>query len=114
MGEAFMHVLLVVLAALSQVFYEAKVPTFGCTSSEEVAKLQSLRADTEAFNKQLYTQVFHGHCIPIEQGSVVDGVLEGADAAVIRVGAQVDPPGYMAPAGDFKPKTVEAPKEDKR
>jgi hypothetical protein len=94
------------LAALvvSTVFYEAKVTTFGCTSTTELSDLQRIRSDTKAFQARLIEQIFQGQCLPIKQGTIVDGSLDSADPAVLRVGRQVAPPGYMAPLDDFEEK----------
>lgn len=105
-----MHALLVVLVAASQLLYEAKVATFGCNSSAEVAKLVSLRSDKEAFEKLLYTQVAYGQCIAIAQGAVIAGAPEDGNADVLRLGEQIDPPGYMAPSSDFNAKAGETSK----
>lgn len=105
-----MLTLLAVLVAATQVFYEAKVPTFGCTSSREVAELLSLRSDAKAFQTRLYLQVFQGQCMPIAKGAVVDGMVETTDSSVLRVQRQSDPPGYMAPLGDFELELVDEKK----
>ncbi len=102
-----MHTILVVLAAATQVWYQAQVATFGCTSSGEVAKLLSVRTDAKAFQMRLYGQVFNGECIVIEPGAVVEGAQEKDDASVLRIQAQRDPPGYMAPSADFKARAKE-------
>jgi len=98
-----MHTLFALLVSAFQILYAAQVSTFGCTSRAEVAELQKLRPDQEAFEKLLYRQVVYGQCITIGQGAVVDGTLDPADSTVLRINAQRDPPGYMAPSGDFKP-----------
>lgn len=105
-----MLTMLAVVLAATQVFYEAKVPTFGCTSSREVAQLLKLRSDNEAFQRHLYLQVFHGQCMPIAKGAVVDGMVETSDGSVLRVQRQSDPPGYMAPIGDFELKPLDEKK----
>jgi hypothetical protein len=100
-----MYPLLVVLAAAAaSLMYEAKVPSFGCNSSVEVAKLQKVRSDQTAFQGLLYQQVLSGQCGPIDRGTVVEGTVVAADPTVLHVGANVDPPGYMVPVDDFKPK----------
>jgi hypothetical protein len=98
-----MYTILAILLFAFQRFYEAQVPSFGCSSSGEISELQGVRADTATFQKLLYTQVVYGQCIPIAQGVVVEGTLETADTTVLRINAQSDPPGYMVPLGDFKP-----------
>jgi hypothetical protein len=97
-----MHAILVVLAAASQLIYEAKVTTYGCNSIAEVTQLQRIRSDKDAFHKRLYQQLVMGECIAIAQGQVVDGSAVESDASVLRVGARVTPPGFMAPSADFK------------
>jgi hypothetical protein len=106
-----MHTILVVLAAAAQVaFYQAQVPSYGCTSSAEVAKLQSIRTDNKAFQMHLLERVFNGECIVVTRGAVVEGAVEKADATVLRIQAKSDPPGYMAPAADFKAKPAQEKK----
>ncbi len=105
-----MHMLLIALVAATQVLYEAKVATFGCTSTAEVAQLQSVRTDKSAFQMRLYERIFAGECIVIGLGAVVEGAVESPDASILRIQARIDPPGYMVPATDFKTK----PAPDKR
>lgn len=107
-----MHALLVVLAAAMPLMYEARVPTFGCNSTDEVANMLKVRADTKAFQGLLYEQIFAGQCVAIDQGAVVDGSIDATDPTVLRVGAKIDPPGYMAPLNDFRPRkpdSIKAP-----
>lgn len=97
-----MYTILAVLVSLSQVLYEARVSSYGCSSSAEVAELQQIRRDAEAFQKLLFTQVVYGQCITIGQGAVVEGVADSTDTTVLRINVQSDPPGYIVPSGDFK------------
>jgi hypothetical protein len=102
-----MNALLVVALASSPMLYEAQVPTFGCTSGLEVAKLQAVRSDAHAFGQLFTSQVAYGQCVTIPRGAVVDGIVSGADGATLLVNARLDPPGYIVPATDFKPKAVD-------
>lgn len=102
-----MHMIVAVLVFVLQTLYQAKVSTFGCTSTGEVAELQSIRSDTEAFQKRLYAQVAYGQCIAISKGAVVEGTIETADSSVLLINARLDPPGYLVPRGDFKPVKAE-------
>jgi len=99
-----MHYVLVALTAAIQMTYEANVASFGCNSIEEVAELQSIRANDEAFQKVLVAKVVYGQCIVIDAGAVVHGVVEESDAKFIRIGRDLAPPGFMAPLADFKTK----------
>lgn len=87
--------------------YEAKATTFGCNSMSTLADLRRVRADKEAFDKALFQQMVYGECIAIAQGQVVDGSPVDKEAAVLRVGAKVSPPGFMAPSDDFQIKSAE-------
>ncbi len=53
-----MNTLLVALVAASPLFYEAKVPSYGCSSADEVSKLQHMRGDQKAFQNELVQQTF--------------------------------------------------------
>jgi hypothetical protein len=81
--------------------YVANATTFGCTSTGEVAKLQQTRAAKEAFQKELIEQEFQGQCVEIAKGKVVEGAIDPGGSAVLRIDRQVQPPGFMAPSGDF-------------
>jgi hypothetical protein len=102
-----LHLLLVVLAAAAPVLYEARVATFGCNSTAEVANLLKIRAEQKNFQNALYEQIFAGQCVPIDAGSVVEGTIDNSDPTVLRVGQKIDPPGYMAPLNDFRPKSAD-------
>ena len=68
-----MEPMLVVLAATIRTLYAAQVLTFGCNSSSETTALLRIRADTVAFQKQLFTQLTYGRCSGIGQGAMVEG-----------------------------------------
>jgi hypothetical protein len=87
---------------LSPVLYVANTSTFGCTSIEEIARLQHLRATKPAFQKELVEQVFEGQCVEITKGKVVEGAIEPGDASWLRVDRMIQPPGYVAPLHDFR------------
>ena len=86
----------------SQVLYVANTSTFGCTSIEEVARLQHLRATRPAFQKELLEQIFEGQCVEITKGKVIEGAIEPGDASALRVDREIQPPGYVAPLRDFQ------------
>jgi hypothetical protein len=98
-----MYSILLLFISSAPVLYEAQVSSFGCTSSAEVTQLQKVRTHPEAFQKLLFTQAAYGQCIAIAKGAVVEGSVEQADIALLRINERRDPPGYMAPSGDFKP-----------
>jgi hypothetical protein len=98
--------LLALVLSLAPPAYQAKVLTFGCNSTTEVAELQRIRSDQAAFQKQLYAKIVYGQCIAIAQGSVVEAAVEQGDQAILRIAARTSPPGYMAPLSDFKPVEV--------
>ena len=100
-----MKTLLAVLVVASQTMYVAKVPSFGCTSIEEVSQLQSLRSDQEAFKKALLEKQLYGQCVDILPGTLVQGSVEATDANILRVNMDIDPPGYEAPMADFELKS---------
>jgi hypothetical protein len=97
-----MPTILVLLVAASQVLYEAKVSTFGCNSGALVAELQSIRSDEKTFQGILYQKMVEGDCVVFPAGSVVEGSADTTDTSMLRVQAQLDPPGYIAPSDDFK------------
>ena len=99
--------MLTVLLLAAAIPYVARVPSFGCNSNAEVAMLQAVRSDPKAFQDLLATKMVYGQCIAIEQGAVVEGAAEGTDPKVLRINERADPPGYMAPAGDFSPRDAE-------
>jgi hypothetical protein len=85
-----------------QVLYVANSATFGCTSIEETAKLQQLRAARKPFQPELVEQTFEGQCVEIAKGKVVEGAIEPADSSMLRVDRQIQPPGFVAPLHDFR------------
>jgi hypothetical protein len=99
-------ILAVVLVASQVTYYEAKVTTFGCTSIEEVNRLQSLRSDQKAFQMALLEKQIYGECVTILKGTLVEGSIEISNKSILRVNAQVEPPGYEAPLADFEIKAT--------
>lgn len=99
-----MYAVLVALTAAAQMTYVANVASFGCNSIEEVAELQRIRTDDEAYQKLLMAKVVYGQCIVVDPGAVVAGVLDEQDATIIRFGRDLAPPGFMAPLADFEEK----------
>ena len=97
-----MYSVLVALTLAVQTTYVANVASFGCNSIEEVAELQRIRTDDEAYQKMLMTKVVYGQCIVVDPGAVVEGVVDDQDATIIRFGRDQAPPGFMAPLADFK------------
>jgi hypothetical protein len=103
-----MHTILAVLVSASPILYEAQVPSFGCNSGAEVSKLQSVRSDAEAFQKLLTAQVAYGQCVTIPLGAVVEAPMADTDSSTLLINAKSDPPGYVVPLSDFKPKKADA------
>ena len=100
-----------VLVAVTPVYYEAQVQTFGCNSSQEVTDLLSIRDNKDEFERQLMSQIVYGQCVGIAQGTVVDGSVESTDPTIVRVDRESNPPGYMAPLSDFKLKEAQGEEE---
>ena len=100
-------ILAVVLVASQMTYYEAKVMSFGCTSMQEVHRLQSIRSDQKAVQMALLEKQIYGECVTILKGTVVEGSIETNDKSVLRANGQVEPPGYEAPRDDFEIKAAE-------
>jgi hypothetical protein len=96
------HMLLGTLLVTSQVLYVANTATFGCSSIEEIAKLQLIRSAKKAFQAQLYEQIFEGQCVEIPKGKVVEGSIEPGGSSMLLIDRQIEPPGYVAPLRDFQ------------
>jgi|SRR5690242_10400180 len=96
-----MNTILAVLVSAAAVSYVAKVPSFGCSSRAEVFKLQSVRADTQAFQGLLTEQVAYGQCVTIPRGAEVEGSNTDTGTSTLLINAKSDPPGYVVPLGDF-------------
>jgi hypothetical protein len=106
-SERVVNTILAVLLIGSQtIYYEAKVPTFGCTSIEEVTELQEIRSDQRAFQMKLAEKSLYGQCVTVLQGTVVEGSIEPQYNSILRVNGQVSPPGYEAPLDDFEIKAA--------
>lgn len=101
-----MNAIFAVLVSASQMLYEAQVPTFGCNSRAEVSKLQAVRSDARAFQQLLTAQVVYGQCVMIPKGAVVEGSIADTGTATLLINAKSDPPGYVVPLRDFKPKNA--------
>jgi hypothetical protein len=99
-----MHTIVTVVALASQILYEAQVPTFGCNSTAEVSKLQTVRSDANAFQKLLTAQVAYGQCVTIPKGAIVEGSIPDTESSVLLINVKTDPPGYVVPSKDFKRK----------
>ncbi len=52
----------------------------------------------------LYQQVVGGECVVFAKGAEVKGSPVETNASFLHVQGEIDPPGYIAPASDFKPK----------
>src|SRR5690349_5990126 len=91
-----------ILTAAAPILYLAQAQSFGCNSSDQAAKLLQIRSDASAFQTLLYQQVVEGECVVFEKGAEVEGSTATPDASLLHVQSQVDPPGYIAPATDFK------------
>jgi hypothetical protein len=90
------------LITASPLLYVATVTTFGCTSIDEITKLQSIRLERKAFQTELYEQIFDGQCIEIARGTLVEGSIEIRNSSMLLVDRQIEPPGFEAPLRDFK------------
>jgi hypothetical protein len=101
-----MQILAVLAVAAQAAYYEATVPTFGCTSIQEVHRLQGLRSHEKAFQLALLEKQVHGECVAVMQGTGVQGTIESDDTSILRMNEELDPPGYEAPLKDFKVKTA--------
>jgi heme A synthase len=95
------HMLLATLFVTSQMLYVANTTTFGCSSGEEVAKLQRIRPARKSFQTELYQQIFAGQCVEIAKGKVVEGSIQTGDSSILLVDRQIEPPGFLAPLRDF-------------
>ena len=100
-------ILATVLVASQMTYYEAKVTTFGCTSIEEVSRLQTIRSDQKAFHMALLEKQMYGECVTILQGTLVQGSVEDTNKSILRVNQQIEPPGYEAPRDDFEVKAMD-------
>src|SRR5437763_11090520 len=88
-------------------YYEAKVPTFGCTSIDAVSQLQKVRSDGKAFQAALMEKQIYGECVAILKGTLVQGSIEASDDSILRVNQEIDPPGYEAPLADFETRPMD-------
>ena len=100
-------ILATVLVASQMTYYEAKVTTFGCTSIEEVSRLQTIRSDQKAFQMALLEKQMYGECVTILRGTLVQGSVEDTNKSILRVNQQIEPPGYEAPRDDFEIKAMD-------
>lgn len=108
-----MGIILVAAVASSQLFYRAEVPTFGCNTTGTISELLYLRVDEKAFQTLLAQKVALGDCVEFVKGSEVEASPVEVDPTVLRVQTEIDPPGYLAPSSDFKPKDANAGTEAK-
>ncbi|HTT84475.1 MAG TPA: hypothetical protein VMF67_13420 [Rhizomicrobium sp.] len=90
------------LAIAAHALFAAKIATFGCSSLDEVARLQHLRPDQRAFQTELMQQMFYGQCVAIEPGKLVIADSQASDPQVLLIDRAIEPPGYLAPAIDFE------------
>jgi hypothetical protein len=97
----------IVLVASPTTYYVAKVDSFGCTSIEAVSQLQKVRSEQKAFQAALVEKQMSGECVAILQGTQVEGSIEASHRSILRVNAQVEPPGYEAPLDDFELKAAD-------
>jgi hypothetical protein len=101
-NSTFVNTILTVLVAASQLTYEAKNTTFGCTSVEDVADLQSVRSDEKAFQTAFIQKAAYGECVEIPQGTVAEGSIEPNNSSMLLVLIEKAPPPFVAPLTDFK------------
>ena len=99
-----MNAILAVLVSAAAAVYVARVASFGCSSRAEVARLQKARSDAQAFQRLLTEQVAYGQCVTIPRGAQVEGSKPNAATSTLLINAKSDPPGYVVPLEDFKPK----------
>ena len=97
-----MNAILAAMVVASSMVYEAQVPTFGCTSIEDVLDLQRVRSDDNALQMALIEKKSYGECTDIPEGTVVDGSLEPTNSSMLLVTIEKTPPPFEAPLGDFK------------
>jgi len=90
------------VAIVAHVLFAAKIATFGCSSLDEVSRLQHLRPDQKAFQTELMQQMFYGQCVAIEPGKLVIADIEASDPHILLIDRAIEPPGYLAPAIDFE------------
>jgi hypothetical protein len=88
-------------------YYQAKAPSFGCSSVEATHQLEKVRSDEKAFQAALMDKQLIGECVSIVPGTQVDGSIESADDSRLRVNEKIDPPGYEAPLADFQTKVTD-------
>lgn len=100
--------LAVLLTITPLTYYAAKVPSFACTSMAEVHRLKGLREEPQAFVMALVEKQVHGECFAITAGTVVEGAIEDADPAILRINKTLEPPGFEAPLEDFEAKPAAA------
>jgi hypothetical protein len=111
--ESVMSNIVAVLAASSQILYQAQIPSFGCNTSAMISELQHIRLDEKAFEALLSQKAIQGDCVQFMKGSVVEGEIDDVDPSVLRVQTKIDPPGYLAPTADFELKEEEEKNEKK-
>jgi hypothetical protein len=99
-----MHTVVAVVVLASLTLYEAQVASFGCNSTAEVSKLQTVRSDAQAFQRLLTAQVAYGQCVTIPKGAIVEGSIPDTESSVLLINVKSDPPGYIVPLKDFRPK----------
>jgi hypothetical protein len=97
-------ILAILVVSAAPLLYVAQAPSFGCSSRAEVSKLQSVRSDMDTFRQRLTEQVAYGQCVTIPQGTVVEGSITDAATSTLLINAKSDPPGYVVPLQDFKPR----------
>jgi len=108
-----MGIILVAAVASAQLLYKAEVPTFGCNTTGTISQLLYLRVDERAFQTLLAQKVALGDCVEFMKGSEVEASPVEVDPTVLRVQTEIDPPGYLAPSSDFKPKDANEEPEAK-
>jgi hypothetical protein len=106
-NSTFVNTILTILVAASQLTYEAKNTTFGCYSVKDVADLQSVRSDENAFQMALIQKAAYGDCVEIPQGTVVEGSIEPTDTSKLVVLIEKAPPPFEAPLEDFELKAAD-------
>jgi hypothetical protein len=101
-GNRFLSAALAILTVASQTFYQATSDSFGCTSADDVLKLQEIRSDEKVFRLELLRRIFQGECVQIAKSTFVEGSVYDPHPSMLLLNRSLQPPGYIAPLDDFE------------